>query len=229
MTEILMPSLLAALAPRIARALALAASASGIVGCGGTVVFEEGGAGDGGAPQVSTTSIASGAGSTATSVGPSVSSASGGGAASTSVGSTASVSSGDPVASVVSTGPGLCTAHEDCPGALCIFATGECASACSSGSCDACTPGEVCEDCATSSCPDCFDCVSACRPTGVGRCDEDDPCLEDDHVCIYPSGFCAPSCDSSECADPNMVCEGCATGSCCGCDDCVSACFPLEG
>jgi hypothetical protein len=61
-----------------------------------------------------------------------------------------------------------------------------------------------------------------------GRCDENDPC-PDDWVCMYPYGYCAPPCDDGACADPNMVCSECATGSCCGCDDCVSACFPLEG
>ena len=217
--------------PLLSLALALP-----LAGCGGTVVFEEDG-GDGGAPQASTITVgsvgvgtsgtgtsgsgsSSGVGATGSSGGVTSSS---GGATSSSGGATGS-SSGNASSS---SGSGPCETHDDCTGNLCIG--GVCVPRCAAGQCDACTAGTVCEECATSSCPDCDDCVAACVPTPEGRCDDDDPCPGADQVCLFPYGWCAPSCESGECADPNMVCSECATGSCCGCENCVSACFPVDG
>jgi hypothetical protein len=127
-------------------------------------------------------------------------------------------------AASTTTGAGPCDEHADCPGGACIFVTGLCAAPCE-GACDRCQPGTICDGCATSSCPECADCVAACVPTPAGRCDEDDLCPLDE-VCIFVAQQCAPACDSAACADPNMVCDFCATGSCCACQDCVAACVP---
>jgi hypothetical protein len=72
----------------------------------------------------------------------------------------------------------------------------------------------------------CADCMAACTPLDEGRCDEDDLC-DSDEVCLFDQRQCAPVCSSAQCSDPNVVCEPCATGSCCGCDDCVAACLPI--
>ncbi len=130
-------------------------------------------------------------------------------------------------ASGATTGASACDEHADCPGGVCVFSTGLCAAPCSAEPCQSCGPGALCDTCATSSCPECADCRAACVPTPPGRCDDDDPC-GDELVCLYETGFCAPSCASSVCADPNTFCAGCVTGSCCSCKDCVGACLPLE-
>lgn len=124
-----------------------------------------------------------------------------------------------------STGTAGCTAHDQCPGQACIFTTGQCADVCNPDfACGTCGPGTVCDGCGTSSCPGCKDCLAVCAPTPAGRCDDDDPCPPGE-VCLFQSGQCAPACDvAGGCADPNQICDGCATGSCCGCEDCVSAC-----
>lgn len=141
---------------------------------------------------------------------------SGGTASGTGAGTTSSSSSGTP----------SCTTHDDCPvDTLCLFGIGQCVPNCG-GFCDDCGPGTVCDGCATSSCPACADCLSACIPTPQGACDEDDPC-PDGELCLYEEGRCAPACsDDGGCADPGLQCEGCATGSCCGCKNCVPACMP---
>lgn len=204
-----------------------------LAGCGGTVVFEEDG-GEGGAPQASTVAVGSVASG---SVGPSASSSTSSGGVTVGSAATGSSTSGSGTSSgggatasasgSVSTGAGPCQTHDDCFDGVCI--QGTCSRRCEAGQCDACTPGTVCNACATSSCPDCDDCIAACVPTTEGFCDDDDPCPGADQVCLFPYGYCAPSCESGECADPNMVCSECATGSCCGCENCVSACFPLDG
>ena len=152
-----------------------------------------------------------------------------GGAAATGSGaSTNTASSGDASSSTlnVTTGPGGCTTHEDCPGGLCRFATGECTSSCDSF-CDACEVDTICDDCATSSCPDCLDCVAACIPIQDGQCDDNDSCPSD-QICYWQESRCLPTCDAGSCADPNMVCEECLTGSCCGCEDCEAACIAAD-
>lgn len=129
------------------------------------------------------------------------------------------------VASATS-GGGPCSTHEDCAdGFVCVFASGTCAPACD-GACSSCGPGRRCEGCATSSCPKCADCKGACVSIEPGRCDDDDPCGPDE-VCLFQAQACAPSCSSDGCADPNLICDVCATGSCCGCKNCVSACTAI--
>ncbi|MCA9625533.1 MAG: hypothetical protein KC731_41210, partial [Myxococcales bacterium] len=60
-----------------------------------------------------------------------------------------------------------------------------------------------------------------------GDCDDDDPCPNGE-ICLHESRTCAPSCiNGTGCADPNLVCNDCATGSCCGCEDCTDACVPF--
>lgn len=127
-----------------------------------------------------------------------------------------------------STGTTGCTTHAQCPqDQLCIFATGECAPACTAEVCDACGPGAYCEPCATSFCPDCLDCRAACLPLAPGRCDDDDPC-QNGQVCLFSQGVCADACAPGGSCPDFTYCEGCATGSCCGCDNCVSACLGGE-
>ena len=139
-------------------------------------------------------------------------------------GGTGAASSGSTSAS---SGPAGCTAHTDCPGGLCVFATGACADACDAESCDPCTAGTVCEQCATSACHACNDCKAACLPTQPGRCDDDDPCPPGG-VCLFDQKTCAPACSfDGDCGD-FAFCDFCATGSCCGCENCVSACIGGE-
>lgn len=127
-----------------------------------------------------------------------------------------------------STGTTGCTTHQDCSGdQLCIFATGECAPSCTAEACDACTAGSYCEPCATSFCPECLDCRAACLPIVPGRCDDDDPC-PDGQVCLYSQGVCADACSPDGGCPDFFFCDGCASGSCCGCDNCVAACIGGE-
>lgn len=120
------------------------------------------------------------------------------------------------------TTPAGCQAHTDCPGGLCIFSSGLCSVPCTLF--EPCPQGEVCGACATGSCPQCDDCVAACLPAQAGQCDDHDDCPATS-VCLYGAQTCAPKCtDAGGCADPNLVCNDCATGSCPGCEDCVGAC-----
>lgn len=121
-----------------------------------------------------------------------------------------------------------CAAHGDCPTSwLCLFSTATCAPACEPGTCGACAAGSVCSSCATSSSPGAFDCLAACVATEPGQCDDNDPCPEG-QLCLWWSQICATACaDSSDCGDFEY-CEQCATGSCCGCDNCVGACMGGE-
>jgi hypothetical protein len=133
-----------------------------------------------------------------------------------------------PGTTTVGTGPAGCTSHDQCPEGACIFATGACASPCGVDYCDSCGPGSYCDGCATSSCPECLDCRAACLPVPPGRCDDDDPCPVG-NVCIFGMQTCALPCDANgECGDPFTYCEPCITGSCCGCDNCVSVCIGGE-
>jgi hypothetical protein len=121
-----------------------------------------------------------------------------------------------------STGSDRCREHADCPGGVCIFSTGLCAPSCEPESCDACTPGTVCEPCATSSCPSCRDCRAGCVASD-GRCDDDDPCPEG-RVCLFRQKTCAAPCAADGACGDFSFCDACPTGSCCGCDDCIQAC-----
>lgn len=123
-----------------------------------------------------------------------------------------------------STGISGCQSHTDCgDNQLCLFQTGVCTQACGFESCDSCGPGFVCEDCATSACPDCLDCRAACLPQSGDLCDDDDPC-QPGFVCLFEQGRCAPECENGKCADPNLICSSCASSSCCGCENCADAC-----
>lgn len=124
----------------------------------------------------------------------------------------------------VTTGPGTCTSHDQCPGGVCLFATGACADACTPDSCDACAPGTLCNNCASSSCPSCKDCLAACIETAPGYCDENDECPAGE-LCIFNLQYCAPICPPDSMCPDGLACVDCITGSCCGCDDCASACF----
>jgi hypothetical protein len=118
-----------------------------------------------------------------------------------------------------------CDDHNDCPGGLCVFSTGTCAPPCGD-ICSPCGPGLVCDGCATSSCPGCLDCGGACLAAAPGQCDDHDDCAQDE-VCLYGTGKCAPTCGASACADPNMICDACATAGCPCCKNCGAACLPL--
>jgi hypothetical protein len=62
-------------------------------------------------------------------------------------------------------------------------------------------------------------------PKMTGMCDDNDPCPPN-QVCQFGANTCIPTCNSDgSCQDPNLICSDCVTGSCCGCDDCVSACL----
>ncbi|MCC6525893.1 MAG: hypothetical protein IT373_24815, partial [Polyangiaceae bacterium] len=103
-----------------------------------------------------------------------------------------------------------CDAPADCPGGVCLYATGVCAGPCQAtpgGS--ACGPGQVCNDCATGSCPTCLDCVAACVPATNGACDNHDDCAGTE-VCVYWQQSCAPTCTpgSTDCG-PSLYCDAC--------------------
>ena len=69
----------------------------------------------------------------------------------------------DCVAACLPAQPGKCDDHDDCPkGQVCLYGLGECAPACSDVPPQCQVPDQVCNDCATSSCPGCEDCVGAC-------------------------------------------------------------------
>ncbi|MEQ9318762.1 MAG: hypothetical protein RIF41_06360 [Polyangiaceae bacterium] len=64
--------------------------------------------------------------------------------------------------------------------------------------------------------------------SGMTGCTTHDDCPGDD-VCLFGTGQCAPSCgEFCDACDPGTVCDGCATGSCPGCADCVAACVPIQ-
>jgi hypothetical protein len=70
----------------------------------------------------------------------------------------------DCVAACMPTNGGkLCNDHPNCPDTdVCVFSTNLCAKRCGTGDpADVCPTG-VCQQCLTSSCPTCDDCVSAC-------------------------------------------------------------------
>jgi hypothetical protein len=123
------------------------------------------------------------------------------------------------------TTPVTCFSHDECPGGVCIFSTGLCADACPDDFFETCPQGEICAECASSSCPKCNDCLAACVPAKDGACDDHDDCPESS-VCLYGAQTCAPEClPSGGCEDSFLTCDDCATGSCPGCEDCVGACL----
>jgi hypothetical protein len=175
------------------------------IGCGGKVVVDEptgvggaGGAGGAGASTPASTSVSAVSGTTTT---------------------TTSVS--------VASGPGHCSDHADCPYQVCIFATGQCAPSCVANACDPCETGSFCDSCATSSCPACEDCRPGCVPLAEGRCDDNDGC-PDGQACFFAAGYCAKRCNDAGACGDFEYCDACATGSCCGCDNCVPICLGGE-
>lgn len=127
--------------------------------------------------------------------------------------------------STTSTTTKTCASPSDCPGAVCIFATGTCAPACNAAPGGApCGAGLVCNECATGSCPSCLDCVAACMPALNGACDNHDDCGAND-LCLYFQNTCAQACTvgGNECG-ANAFCDACATSSCPACNDCLAAC-----
>ncbi len=172
-----------------------------VVGCGADVVIDDPGAGGSGSTSgasATVTSSATGPTSTATSS---------------------------------STGTTVCDSHDDCSPGVCYFPTGQCVPACEPGTCNSCGPGSFCEPCAIGSCPACADCVAACVPIDDSRCDDDDPCPLDGTACYFPSGVCLPVCSdvgpNGGCGDFSF-CQQCATGTCCGCENCVDLCMGGE-
>lgn len=119
-----------------------------------------------------------------------------------------------------------CDDHADCPGGLCVFSTGQCAEAC--GGPEGCSvPGEVCDGCATASCPDCEDCLGACVP-GNGLCDTSDDCPAE-MACVWENKTCTPRCNEDlTCDIPGATCSECGTSSCPACEDCVAVCFLVQ-
>jgi hypothetical protein len=143
-------------------------------------------------------------------------------------------SSGASSTSSSSGGGRTCMSHADCgQDEVCVFATGACAPACSAipgptpeHGCDSCGVGSVCDPCGTSSCPDCENCLAACRPRQATSCDDDDPCPPG-QACDHAAQTCRTACPSGvECNNLNELCTECASGSCCGCQDCVNLCMP---
>jgi hypothetical protein len=61
-------------------------------------------------------------------------------------------------------------------------------------------------------------------PKGDGRCDDDDPCT-DGFVCMFTDGVCYAACGPMGDCGGFAFCDECATGSCCGCENCVAACI----
>lgn len=123
------------------------------------------------------------------------------------------------------TGP-ACQSHDDCPGGVCVFATGTCSIEC--GFTPPCPNGQICDECATSSCPACDDCKSACVPAPPGQCDAHDDCAPGE-VCLFfdPVPHCVPGCNAmGECDDPSLACATCGTAACLVCQACMGACLP---
>lgn len=121
--------------------------------------------------------------------------------------------------------PAGCLQHEDCPGGLCVFSTGECSIACTPGA-DDCPQGQTCDGCGTQSCGDCEDCVAVCVAEEPGPCDEHADCPGG--LCLFGTGECTSTCSDSEpCAD-GLICDDCAAASCPFCADCLSGCVPAQ-
>ncbi len=90
-----------------------------------------------------------------------------------------------------------------------------------------CPPGQLCDPCATASCPECYDCVAACVPAGAGMCDSHDDCEQLGGICVFDWMQCTAGCiNDYDCIGGNQVCDPCATSSCPSCKDCMAACMP---
>ncbi|MEM9695400.1 MAG: hypothetical protein AAGA56_22845 [Myxococcota bacterium] len=122
-----------------------------------------------------------------------------------------------------------CDEQGDCPpNSICIFETGVCATVCfPDDAFSTCGRGEVCNGCATGSCPGCLDCVAACVPAEEGQCDDHDDC-DADELCLFGAQRCSRGCGEGQvgCLRDDQFCDPCATSSCPGCEDCLAACTP---
>ncbi len=172
-----------------------------LAACGGTTVVET--AGDGGGSVASTGAAPS---------------------------ATDGASSGDTVSgSGPTTGAGAggpCDEHADCGDGVCAFASGTCLPGC--GEEGTCGPGSICDDCASSSCPKCNDCLGGCVAAPPHSCDTHDDCGAAES-CVFSTGGCQPRCDADGGCPEGFVCDDCATSSCPGCRDCEPACVPDPG
>ena len=113
---------------------------------------------------------------------------------------------------------------------------------------DECEVGSYCDECATSSCQGCADCVglctvSSCESEAQAVCEEEPPSCEPGTVLIIRDGcwLCVgrDSCEAMSMAPPlnrcdrsadcsfGSICDPCAGSSCPNCDDCISACRPV--
>ena len=70
--------------------------------------------------------------------------------------------------------------------------------------------------------------------TGPGGCTDHSDCPSG--LCLFTTGTCTTGCNSAKpCPDPGetcgpgTICDGCATSSCFGCNDCIAACVPAAG
>ena len=111
-----------------------------------------------------------------------------------------------------------------------------------------CDLGTYCSECATSSCPDCRDCVglctqSSCESEPNAVCEIEQPTCDLGTVlvvrdgcwlCIDPTS-CEPmstepervNCENPEDCPFGSICDPCGSSSCPSCPDCISACVPV--
>ena len=110
---------------------------------------------------------------------------------------------------------------------------------------DDCEVGDYCDECATSSCEGCLDCiglctVSSCESEAEVQCEVQAPSCEPSTVLIIRDGcwLCVDqnSCEAMSMEEPinecqsnadcsfGSICDPCARSSCPACDDCISAC-----
>lgn len=119
-----------------------------------------------------------------------------------------------------------CQTNADCVDGACIGGPERrvCAAFCQ-GAYD-CATGEICDTCATSSCPTCDDCVGACVAASTVGCTNHGDCGPTE-LCAFGSNTCLPACTAEYECPVGYYCDGCGTSSCPDCDDCRAVCFPV--
>ena len=111
-----------------------------------------------------------------------------------------------------------------------------------------CDVTTYCDECATSSCPDCLDCVGLCTQSPCATeqsavCEVEPPTCELGTVLIIRDGCwlcvdilsCEPmstepervSCENTMDCPLGSICDPCGSSSCPSCPDCVSACVSV--